>query len=312
MTESPTWDSRQRSEEMRSEETERWRAQLRQARRLESLGQLAGGIAHDFNNILIAILSYVSVVRRELAEADESDWLIRLGSADSDLAQITQAAEWATSLTRQVVAFARQDAIRPQVLDLNAIVTAATEMLRRTLCENIDVVTSLDDHLWPVLADPGQLGQVLLNLAVNARDAMPAGGTLTIDTSNSAVDADSIADGSASAPGRYVQLRVSDTGVGMSPEEVEHVFEPFFTARKEGAGTGLGLATTYRIIAQSEGQVKVESEPGTGTTFSIMLPVSTEAAITRSKPMVDRRRRVSAAVIHPARTGDRVRLLRPT
>jgi len=294
---------------MRRGETERWRAQLRQSRRLESLGQLAGGIAHDFNNLLIVILSYVAIVRKELAEADESDWLIRLGTADSDLAQIARAAEWGSSLTRQVVAFARQDMIRPQVVDLNAIVTAVTEMLRRTLCEHIEVVTSLDDHLWPVLADPGQLGQVLVNLAVNARDAMPAGGTLTIETSNSAVDADSIAGGSASPRGRNVRLRVSDTGVGMSPEEIEHVFEPFFTAKKEGAGTGLGLATAYRIIAQSEGQVKVYSEPGTGTTFSIMLPVTAEAALPRSKPMAERRRRVSTAVIHPARTGHRVRLL---
>jgi signal transduction histidine kinase len=292
-------------------EIERWRAQLRQARRLESLGQLAGGIAHDFNNVLIAILSYVTIVRRELAEADESDWLTRLGTADNDLAQITRAAEWATSLTGQVVAFAREDVIRPQILDLNDIVTAATEMLRRILCENIEVVTSLDDPLWPVLADPGQLGQILVNLAVNARDAMPAGGTLTIETSNSA---GSIADDSLSPPGRCVRLRVSDTGVGMSSEETEHIFEPFFTARKDGSGTGIGLATAYRIIAQSDGQVEVCSEPGTGTTFSVMLPVAADQAPQRSeprtKPTVDRQRRVSAAVIHPARTGNRARLLK--
>ena len=173
-----------------------------------------------------------------------------------------------------MVAFARQDVIRPQVLDLNAIVTTVTKMLSRTLCENIEIVASLDDQLWPVLADPGQLGEVLVNLAVNAREAMPAGGTLTIETSNSTMDADSGADGSASPRGRSVRLRISDTGVGLSPEEAEHIFEPFFTARKEGAGTGLGLATAYRIITQSEGQVMVHSEPGTGTTFSILLPVA--------------------------------------
>jgi hypothetical protein len=207
-----------------------------------------------------------------------------LETADSDLAQITRAADRASSLTRQVLAFARQDEVRPRALDLDTVVTAVEEMLRRTLDEHVEIVISLDGHLWPVLADPGQLEQVLVNLAINARDAMPGGGTLTIDTSNSTVDADSIAGGSESPAGRNVRLRVSDTGVGMSPEVIEHVFEPFFTTKKDGAGTGLGLATVHGILAQNEGHVKIYSEPGTGTTFSITLPVTAEAIIPSPRP----------------------------
>ena len=259
-------------------------SQLQQAKRLESLGQLAGGVAHDFNNLLTVILSYTAFVRQELAAATESDWPARLNTADSDLAQVTRAADGAVSLTRQLLTFARPDAIRPQALDLDTVVTAVAEMLRRTLGEHIELVISLDGHLWPVLADRGQLEQVLVNLAVNARDAMPTGGTLTIDTTNRTVDADSIAGGSESPEGRNVRLRVSDTGMGMSPEVIEHVFEPFFTTKQEGKGTGLGLATTYGILAQNEGHVKIYSEPGTGTTFSIMLPVTAETAIPLSKP----------------------------
>jgi CheY-like chemotaxis protein len=168
--------------------------------------------------------------------------------------------------------------IRPQVLDLNTVITAVEEMLRRTLGDHIELVTTLGGNLWPILADPGKLEQVLVNLAVNARDAMPGGGTLTIDTCNITVDADTVAGGSKARPGRNVRLRVSDTGTGMTSDVVEHVFEPFFTTKDEGAGTGLGLATVYGILAQAEGHIQIYSEPGTGTTFSIMLPVTAEAA----------------------------------
>jgi hypothetical protein len=275
----------------------------------QDLDQFAGGIAHDFNNLLAVILNYVTIVRNELAKAPESDWPARMGAADSGLTQITLAAEWAAGLTHQLVAFAREDMVRPQILDLNAAVTAVTEMLRLTLGEHIEVVTSLDDHLWLVLAGPGQLEQVLVNLAVNARDAMPAGGTLTIETSNSTAEIDAMA-GTPEPHARDVRLRVSDTGVGMSPEVAEQVFDPFFTTKKEGAGTGLGLASAFRIIAQNEGQVTVHSEPGTGTTFSITLPVAGEETVSRSKPVAGGRRRVSAAAIHPARTGRGIRLLK--
>jgi PAS domain S-box-containing protein len=254
-------------------------AQLQQAQRLENLGQLAGGVAHDFNNLLAVILNYVAFVREELAAATESDWASRLETARDDLAQVTRAADRAASLTRQLLAFARREVVRPQVLDLDTVVTDVEDMLRRTLGEHIELVTSLAGHLWPVLADPGQLEQVLVNLAVNARDAMPAGGTLTIDTLNTTVDADSIAGGSESPQGRNVRLRVSDTGTGMSPDVVDHAFEPFFTTKNEGGGTGLGLATVYGILAQNEGHIHIYSHPGTGTTFSIMLPVTAEAAV---------------------------------
>ncbi len=259
-------------------------ASSQQAQRLENLGQLAGGVAHDFNNILGVILNYVAFVQQELAAANESDWPARLETANNDLAQITRAADRASSLTRQLLAFSRREVIRPQALDLDTVVTSVEEMLRRTLGEHIELDTSLAGDLWPILADPGQLEQVLVNLAVNARDAMPAGGTLTIDTSNSVVDADSIAGGSRSPEGRNVRLRVSDTGVGMSREVMDHVFEPFFTTKADGTGTGLGLATVYGILAQNEGHIKIYSEPGTGTTFTIMLPVTAEAARPLSRP----------------------------
>jgi signal transduction histidine kinase/CheY-like chemotaxis protein len=252
-------------------------AQLLQAQRLESLGQLAGGVAHDFNNLLGVILNYASFASEELEEAGESDWAARGESARADLGQIIRAGERAAGLTRQLLAFARREVMRPQVLDLDTAITAVEGMLRRTLGEHVELVTSLAGDLHPVLADPGQLEQVLVNLAVNARDAMPGGGTLTIDTGNITVDAESIAGGSKSRQGQNVRLRVSDTGTGMPPEIIEHVFEPFFTTKEEGAGTGLGLPTVYGIVTQADGHIRIHSEPGIGTTFTIMLPVTTEA-----------------------------------
>ncbi len=256
---------------------ERIGAPLQQAQRLESLGQLAGGVAHDFNNLLAVILNYVAFVRQDLDAATESNWSNHLERAEDDLAQVTRAADRAASLTRQLLAFARREVVRPQILDLDTVVTTVEEMLRRTLGENVELVTSLCGDLWPVMADPGQLEQVLVNLAVNARDAMPAGGTLTIDTTNRTVDAGTIATGSGSPEGRCVRLRVSDTGVGMPRDVIEHVFDPFFTT-KAGGGTGLGLATVYGIIAQNEGHIRLYSEPGMGTTFNITLPVTAEEA----------------------------------
>jgi signal transduction histidine kinase/CheY-like chemotaxis protein len=250
--------------------------QLLQAQRLESLGQLAGGVAHDFNNLLGVILNFASFASEELEEAGESDWAARGESARADLGQIIRAGERASGLTRQLLAFARREVMRPQVLDLDTAITAVEGMLRRTLGEHVELVISLAGDLRPVLADPGQLEQVLVNLAVNARDAMPGGGTLTIDTGNITVDAESIAGGSKSRQGQNVRLRVSDTGTGMPPEIIEHVFEPFFTTKEEGAGTGLGLPTVYGIVTQADGHIRISSEPGIGTTFTIMLPVTAE------------------------------------
>jgi two-component system cell cycle sensor histidine kinase/response regulator CckA len=251
-------------------------AQLEQARRLESLGQLAGGVAHDFNNLLAVILNYASFVAEELGDATESDWSQRCETARNDVGQIQQAAERAATLTHQLLAFARQEVIRPRVLNLNDVVAGIEDMLRRTIGENVQLVTSLADGLWPVLADPGRIEQVLVNLAVNARDAMPGGGTVTIDTGNVTVDASSVAGGSPARQGRNVRLRVSDTGTGMPPEVAEHAFEPFFTTKSKGAGTGLGLATVFGILSQADGHIQIYSEHHNGTTISVTLPVTDE------------------------------------
>ena len=271
-------------------------AQLQQAQRLENLGELAGGVAHDFNNLLAVILNYVSFAVEDLTAATGPDWARRRESALSDLGQIERSAQRAASLTRQLLAFARREVIQPRVLDLDEVIITVEDMLRRTLGEDIELVTSLAGDLEPVLADPGQLEQVLVNLAVNARDAMPGGGTLTIDTSTITVDADYIAGGSGAAPGRNVRLRVSDTGTGMAPDVIEHAFEPFFTTKQKGAGTGLGLATIYGIVAQAGGHIRIYSEPGAGTTFSITLPVTAETPA----PHLER------ATYHRAPTGETV------
>ena len=263
-------------------------AQLQQAQRLENLGQLAGGVAHDFNNLLAVILNYASFAAEDLTGATGPDWAQHRESALSDLAQIERSAERAAALTRQLLAFARREVIQPRVLDLDEVILTVENMLRRTLGENIELVISLAGDLQPVLADPGQLEQVLVNLAVNARDAMPGGGTLTMDTSNIPADP-------GIKPGRNVRLRVSDTGTGMAPDVIEHAFEPFFTT-KQGAGTGLGLATIYGIITQAGGDIRIHSQPGAGTTVSITLPVTTEAPLPRQE----------AAPYHRAPTGETV------
>jgi signal transduction histidine kinase/CheY-like chemotaxis protein len=252
-------------------------AQQDQAQRLENLGQLAGGIAHDFNNLLAVILNYASFVSEDLSAATEVDWPARRDSALGDLGQISLAAERAASLTRQLLSFARQEVIRPQVLDLNAVVSAVETMLRPTIGEHVEVITALASDLWHVLADPGQVEQVLVNLAVNARDAMPGGGTLRIETKNMNVESDNWADDPETSSGHHVRLRVIDTGTGMTPEVIEHVFEPFFTTKDEG-GTGLGLSTVYGIVAQAEGRIHIRSTLGTGTTFTILFPVTSEIA----------------------------------
>jgi signal transduction histidine kinase len=261
------------------ERKELMQVQLHHAQRLENLGQLAGGVAHDFNNLLAVILSYMAFVDDELQAPPGTDWPQRLELAREDLGQAREAVERATHLTRQLLAFARREVIRPQVLDLDDVVTGVANMLRRTIGGHVELVTTLAGDLWPVLADPGKLEQVVVNLAVNARDAMPDGGTLTIDTSNITLDGESRADGSAAPPVRSVRLRVSDTGTGMTADVIEHIFEPFFTTKEEGAGTGLGLATVYGIVAQSDGHIQLQSEPGAGTTFSITLPVTDEVAV---------------------------------
>ncbi|MFC7530241.1 ATP-binding protein [Actinoplanes sp. GCM10030250] len=250
-------------------------ARLHQSQRLEVLGQLAGGVAHDFNNLLAVILNYASFVAEELATVPPPT---SLAEAGRDVGQIQRAAERAATLTHQLLAFARREVIKPRVLDLNDVVTDITHLLDRTISEDVVLHTDLEAGLWSVLADAGQIEQVLVNLAVNARDAMKGGGTLSIDTANVRIDAEPIPDGSLLQQGRYVRLRVGDTGTGMTADVIERVFEPFYTTKRDGAGTGLGLATVHGIVTKAGGVITIDSQPGFGTTFTIMLPVTDEIA----------------------------------
>jgi PAS domain S-box-containing protein len=258
------------------EDRERLRAQLEQAQRLEGLGQLAGGVAHDFNNLIGVILNYAAFVGEEIdtAAATGTQWK----AVSEDVGQIRRAAERAAGLTRQLLSFARREVIQPQVVDLNDLLSNMASLLRRTLGSDLELVTHLARDLPPVLVDPGQIDQMILNLAVNARDAMPDGGSLTITTDSLTVDRAYAAEWSSVLPGHYVRVTIADTGVGMPPEVVKHAFEPFFTTKNKGEGSGLGLATVYGAVTQAEGHVRVQSEPGRGTTFIILLPVTTQSA----------------------------------
>jgi len=257
-------------------ERERLQRQLQQSHRLESLGQLAGGVAHDFNNLLAVIMNYTAFVKEETAAAAVSDPK-RWEPVRQDVEQIELASVRASRLVHQLLAFARREVTRPAVLDLNLVVADVEQLLRRSLGEHVQLVTPPSPGLWPVLADAGQIEQVLVNLAVNARDAMPGGGTLSLETDNLDVDADYASSRPGLAPGRYVRLRVSDTGVGMERAVVERAFEPFFTTKPKGEGTGLGLATIYGILTQAGGYVQIYSEPGMGTTVTALLPATDRA-----------------------------------
>ena len=245
-------------------------AQLRQARRLEAVGQLAGGIAHDFNNLLTAIRGYAELVRGNLGPDDQNR---------ADLDQVVLAADRAAELIGQLLAFSRRQVLQPRVLDPAEIVTGVTPMLRRLLGENIELATHAAPNLGCVKVDPSQLEQVIVNLAVNARDAMPEGGKLTIETANVVLGPAYAAAHAGVTPGPYVALIVSDTGSGMEEATRAHIFEPFFTTKELGKGTGMGLATVHGIVNQSGGSIYLYSEPGHGTTFKIYLPrVADEAA----------------------------------
>ncbi len=258
-------------------ELERLQNQLHEVQRLESLGQLAGGIAHDFNNLLAVIINYTAFVASDLeaaAAAGEERW----ASTREDVEQIRQASERASHLTHQLLAFARREVVQPEVVDVNAVVGDIEQLLQRTLGEHVELRSALAADLHPVLIDPGQLEQVLVNLAVNARDAMPDGGELRIDTDNLHLDAEYAASRPELVSGPHVRLRVSDTGAGMSPETVQRAFDPFFTTKPPGQGTGLGLATVYGIIQQAGGHSHIYSEPDIGTTITMLLPATAQAA----------------------------------
>jgi PAS domain S-box-containing protein len=239
--------------------------QLAQAQKLQSIGRLAGGVAHDFNNLLTAILGNAELALLDLDPAHP---------ARLSIDEIVKAAERAASLTRQLLAFARKQIIEPVPLDLSSVVSGSIQMLRRLLGEDIEITVVLDEGLGVVEADPGQMQQLLVNLTVNARDAMPEGGTLVIETANVVVADEYLATHPEVSPGRYVTLSVTDTGTGMSEEVRAHLFEPFFTTKPPGKGTGLGLATCHGIVSQSGGHIWVHSDLGDGTTVTILLPQS--------------------------------------
>ena len=255
-------------------EKERLLNQLHHARRLESLGELAGGIAHDFNNLLAVIINYAAFVAADLDTAASARDEEKRHTMRADVEQISLAAQRAAHLTHQLLAFARREVVQPEVVDVNAVVTDVEQLLKSTLGEHIELRSELAPDLRTILIDPGQLGQILLNLAVNARDAMPDGGTLTIDTANVDVDVDYTAHRAELSPGPYVNLRVSDNGKGMTREVAELAFDPFFTTKPAGQGTGLGLATIYGIVQQAGGRAQLYSEPGVGTTATVLLPAS--------------------------------------
>jgi PAS domain S-box-containing protein len=249
--------------------------QLRQSAKMEAVGRLAGGVAHDFNNLLTAISTNADLALGALASGQD---------VCEELGQIKRAADRATALTRQLLAFSRKQMLQPRLLAINEVVREAGDFLSRLIGEHIELVTHLDADTWPVVADAGQLTQVVMNLAVNARDAMPNGGILTITTGNIDVTEPLAARHRGLGVGEYVVLTLRDTGAGMDRRTQERVFEPFFTTKEQGRGTGLGLATVYGIVKQSNGYIQLTSTPGRGTAFWIFLPRANGSVESVEKP----------------------------
>jgi PAS domain S-box-containing protein len=237
--------------------------QLLQARKMEAVGRLAGGVAHDFNNLLTIIKGYVEMALQRCLDRPELHGNIR---------RIEEAADRAVTLVRQLLAFSRKQVLRPKIVDLNAIVVNLDQLLRRLMGENIEMKTFVSENVGAIKADPGQIEQVIMNLVVNARDALPNGGRIVIETSNVDLDSTYTLDHAVVRPGPYVLLAVTDTGIGMTADTVAHIFEPFYTTKESGQGTGLGLSTVYGIVKQSGGYIWVYSEVGKGTTFKVYLP----------------------------------------
>ena len=252
-------------------ERRRLEEQLRQSQKMDAIGRLSGGVAHDFNNLLGVIIGYAEILQERILESD---------SMRAPVDQIIKAGNRASSLTKQLLAFSRQQVLEPKILLLNAVVSDTEKMLRRLIGEDIELLTSLDPALGKIRADQGQIEQVIMNLAVNARDAMPEGGRLVIETSNFEID-DKFTRRYAYPvlPGSYVLLTVSDNGIGMDTATQQRIFEPFFTTKEKGKGTGLGLSTVYGVVKQSGGYIDVVSTRGKGTTFNIYLPRAGQNAV---------------------------------
>lgn len=261
--------------------------QLLQSQKMEAVGRLAGGVAHDFNNMLTAVKSYSELVLADMSPDSQQG---------ADMREIIKAADRATALTRQLLAFSRQQVLRPSIVDLNATIDGLCKMLQRVIGGNIELACVLGPDLWTVTADPTELERVIVNLALNSRDAMPDGGRLTIATSNLRIDEEYANTHADAAPGHYAMIAVTDTGSGMSREVREKLFEPFFTTKGKGEGTGLGLSTVYGIVKQFGGFVWVYSEPGRGTTFKVYLPRADQAPV-RFTPTPRRNRRVGSETI---------------
>jgi two-component system, cell cycle sensor histidine kinase and response regulator CckA len=277
---------RKRTEEARAS----LEAELRQAQKMEAVGRLAGGVAHDFNNLLTAIIGFASLLDQDMPPGD---------TRRADVEGIQQAAESASALVSQLLAFSRKQADQPQAIDLNEVIGRILPMLRPLLGEQVTLVTQLDPALGRVWADSGQIERMIINLAVNGRDAMPSGGPLTIATEDKDLDEPASSRRMGLAPGRYAAIRVEDRGIGMSAEVRDRIFEPFFTTKEPGRGTGLGLTTVYGIVSQSNGHIEVASEPNRGTTVQILLPtvaVGAPIAADPRAPAVDAGHETTARV----------------
>ncbi|MGA3361433.1 MAG: response regulator [Solirubrobacteraceae bacterium] len=252
---------------------------LKNVQRLESVGQIAGAVAHDFNNMLAVIINYSAMVGDELAALVESDPdQERWRSMSADVDEVVHAAERAGRLTHQLLTFSRQTQPNPVPIDLNASVAGVEELLRRTLGSQVELAIDLADELALIRADPGEIEHMIINLAINSRDALPDGGTIAIDTANVEIDAEYALPRPELLPGSYVRLRISDTGTGMTPEVVARAFEPFFTTKPLGEGTGLGLANVLGSVRRVRGRVELQSDPGIGTTVGVLFPVADEPA----------------------------------
>jgi len=290
-----------RSPDAARPDNQRLEAQLAQTLRLQAVGQLAGGIAHDFNNLLTAMIGFCDLLLLRHRPGDQSF---------ADVMQIRQNANRAASLVRQLLAYSRQQTLQPRVISLSEVLAELAHLLRRLIGSNIDLKLEHGRDLYPVLVDQGQLEQVVINLAVNARDAMPDGGTLTIRTSNATLDQPLAGVGETVPAGNHVRIDVIDTGTGIPPEIVDRIFEPFFSTKPVGAGTGLGLATVYGIVKQSGGHVVIDSRVGQGTRFSIFLPRHEEktTALVRREGEEEARDLTGAGTILLVEDEDAVRL----